>query len=106
MRALADNLADNETAELEITEELGVAELNMGAEVPLSAFTLNVVNGIEQLGPFGQSNSRPLLCTSGVSLAEPPRQIGSGGHHLDCARATGTRESSQWWRRSGFRFSS
>jgi len=71
-----------EVAEQEITEELRVAELNIDAEAPLSAFTLKVVNQIEQLGPFGQSNARPLLCTSGVSLAEPPRPIGSGGHHL------------------------
>jgi single-stranded-DNA-specific exonuclease len=71
-----------ETVEQEITEELRVAELNIDAEAPLSAFTLKVVDQIEQLGPFGQANSRPLLCTSGVSLAEPPRTIGSGGNHL------------------------
>ena len=71
-----------EVAEQEITEELRVAELNIDAEAPLSAFTLRVVDQIEQLGPFGQANARPLLCTSGVSLAEPPRPIGSGGHHL------------------------
>ena len=71
-----------EVAEQEITEELRVAELNIDAEAPLSAFTLKVVDQIEQLGPFGQSNLRPLLCTSGVSLAEPPRTIGSGGNHL------------------------
>ena len=71
-----------EIAEQEITEELRVAELNIDAEAPLSAFTLRVVDQIEQLGPFGQANTRPLLCTSGVSLAEPPRTIGSGGNHL------------------------
>ncbi len=71
-----------EVAEQEITEELRVAELNIDAEAPLSAFTLKVVDQIEQLGPFGQSNLRPLLCASGVSLAEPPRTIGSGGNHL------------------------
>lgn len=71
-----------EVVEQEITEELRIAELNIDAEAPLSAFTLRVVDQIEQLGPFGQANLRPLLCTSGVSLAEPPRPIGSGGHHL------------------------
>lgn len=71
-----------EVVEQEITEELRIAELNIDAEAPLSAFTLRVVDQIEQLGPFGQANSRPLLCTSGVSLAEPPRPMGSGGHHL------------------------
>jgi len=71
-----------ETVEQEITEESRVAELNIDAEAPLSAFTLKVVDQIEQLGPFGQANARPLLCSSGVSLAEPPRAMGSGGHHL------------------------
>lgn len=71
-----------EIAEQEITEELRVAELNIDAEAPLSAFTLKVVDQIEQLGPFGQANTRPLMCASGVSLAEPPRTIGSGGNHL------------------------
>ncbi len=71
-----------EVAEQEITEELRVAELSIDAEAPLSAFTLKVVDQIERLGPFGQSNLRPLLCASGVSLAEPPRTIGSGGNHL------------------------
>lgn len=71
-----------EITEQEITEEHRVAELNIDAEAPLSAFTLKVVNQIEQLGPFGQCNARPLLCASGVSLAEPPRPMGAGGHHL------------------------
>ncbi|NLS91329.1 MAG: single-stranded-DNA-specific exonuclease RecJ [Planctomycetaceae bacterium] len=71
-----------EVVEQEITEELRIAELKIDAEAPLNAFTLRVVDQIEQLGPFGQANLRPLLCTSGVSLAEPPRPMGSGGHHL------------------------
>ncbi|MHB8899491.1 MAG: single-stranded-DNA-specific exonuclease RecJ [Thermoguttaceae bacterium] len=71
-----------EIADQEIAADLRVAELNIDAEAPFSAFTLKVVTQIEQLGPFGQCNSRPLLCTSGVSLAEPPRAIGSGGNHL------------------------
>ncbi len=57
-------------------------ELAIDAEAPLSAFTLQAVEQIERLAPFGQSNSRPLLCTTDVTLAEPPRTIGSGGHHL------------------------
>lgn len=71
-----------ELAAEEIREELRVAELRIDAEAPLSAFTLKVVGQIEQLAPFGQSNARPLLCTSGVTLAEPPRQIGASGNHL------------------------
>jgi single-stranded-DNA-specific exonuclease len=71
-----------EYAASEIDQEQRVAELTIDAEVPLGAFTLHLVEEIEQLAPFGQSNPRPLLCTSGVTLAEPPRLIGSGGRHL------------------------
>jgi single-stranded-DNA-specific exonuclease len=69
-----------------VAAELGAApcdgELVIDAEIPLSAFTLNAVREIERLAPFGQSNSRPLLCTNNVALAEPPRAIGNGGSHL------------------------
>jgi len=69
-----------------VAAELGVApregELLIDAEAPLSAFTLQAVREIERLAPFGQSNARPLLCTTDVTLAEPPRTMGTGGHHL------------------------
>jgi len=60
----------------------GEGELAIDAEAPLSAFTLQAVQQIERLAPFGQSNARPLLCTTDVTLAEPPRTMGNGGHHL------------------------
>jgi single-stranded-DNA-specific exonuclease len=66
----------------EVTEPERGAELMIDAEAPLSTFTLKVVDQIERLSPFGQSNARPLMCASGVTLAEPPRAIGSGGRHL------------------------
>ncbi|NLE37789.1 MAG: single-stranded-DNA-specific exonuclease RecJ [Pirellulaceae bacterium] len=65
-----------------IAEADRTAEVRIDAEAPLSAFTLQTVKQMEQLAPFGQGNLRPILCTSGVRLAEPPRPIGSGGHHL------------------------
>jgi len=57
-------------------------ELRIDAEVPFSAFTLATVEQIDQLAPFGQGNSRPLLCTTEVTLMEPPRAIGGGNRHL------------------------
>ena len=71
-----------EYAAKEITEPQRVAVLAIDAEAPLSAFTLRVANQIEQLAPFGHGNARPLLCTSGVTLAESPKPIGTGGRHL------------------------
>ncbi len=65
-----------------ITPEERVAELAIDVEAPLSAFTLKTVNQIEQLAPFGAGNARPLLCTTGVRLAGPPRKIGGGERHL------------------------
>jgi single-stranded-DNA-specific exonuclease len=69
-------------AAAEITQGQRTAELWIDAEAPLNAFTLKVVRQMEQLAPFGQGNPRPMLCTSGVRLAEPPRPMGTGGHHL------------------------
>jgi single-stranded-DNA-specific exonuclease len=57
-------------------------ELSIDAEVPFSAFTAQTVEQIEQLAPFGQGNGRPVLCTSDVTLSEPPRTIGGGDRHL------------------------
>jgi single-stranded-DNA-specific exonuclease len=58
------------------------AELAIDAEVPFSALSAAAVNDIERLAPFGQSNPRPLLCASNVTLREPPRRIGGGERHL------------------------
>jgi single-stranded-DNA-specific exonuclease len=57
-------------------------DLWIDAETPLSALTLQAIEQLEQLGPFGHGNLRPLLCSSGITLVEPPRKIGGGGRHL------------------------
>ncbi len=66
----------------EISSDNQVADLWIDAEAPLSAFTLSSVSQIEQLAPFGQGNGRPMLCATGVGLAEAPKRIGGGGRHL------------------------
>lgn len=65
-----------------ITPEQRIAELAIDVEAPLSAFTLKTVSQMEQLAPFGAGNARPLLCTTGVRLAGPPRKMGGGDRHL------------------------
>lgn len=72
----------NEQVAVEITAEQQEADLWIDAEAPLSAFTLSSVSQIEQLAPFGQGNGRPMLCATGVDLAEAPKRIGGGGRHL------------------------
>jgi len=62
--------------------ELRRAQLSIDGETSLAGVTLDAVEQLERLAPFGQGNRRPVLCASGVTLAEPPRVIGSGGRHL------------------------
>jgi single-stranded-DNA-specific exonuclease len=65
-----------------IASEDRVAELFVDAEAPLVALTHQTVRQIESLAPFGHGNSRPMLCTTDVRLADAPRRIGSSGQHL------------------------
>jgi single-stranded-DNA-specific exonuclease len=58
------------------------AELLVDAETPLAALTHQTVRQIESMAPFGHGNERPVLCTTAVRLAEPPKRIGSTGRHL------------------------
>ncbi|HEY1785612.1 MAG TPA: single-stranded-DNA-specific exonuclease RecJ [Pirellulales bacterium] len=57
-------------------------ELRVDAEVPFSGLSLEALTQLDHLAPFGHGNPRPMLCTSGVTLVEPPRKIGAGGRHL------------------------
>lgn len=71
-----------EYAEQAISQDERVAELFVDAETPLAALTHQTVKQIESLAPFGHGNERPVLCTTNVRLAEPPKRIGSTGRHL------------------------
>jgi single-stranded-DNA-specific exonuclease len=69
-------------AERIISQDERIAEIFVDAETPLTALTHQTVRQIESLAPFGHGNERPMLCTTDVRLAEPPRRIGETGHHL------------------------
>ncbi len=65
-----------------LPESLRRAQITIDGETTLAGLTLDTVSQMEKLAPFGQANRRPLLCATGVSLAEPPRTIGGGARHL------------------------
>ncbi len=69
-------------AERNISADDRIAELFVDAEAPFTVLTHQTVRQIESLAPFGHGNQRPVLCTTNVRLAEPPRRIGTNGHHL------------------------
>jgi len=58
-------------------------ELRIDAEVRLADLTHKAVTELERLGPFGRANPRPVLASTRVELAEPPRKMGEGERHLD-----------------------
>jgi len=62
--------------------EKNLAELRIDCEFPLGVFTVDVVEQIERLAPFGMGNPRPIMCCGNVTLAEPPRAVGQGQQHL------------------------
>ncbi len=64
------------------TGGLPQAELRIDGEGPFSQLTPQTVRQIETLAPFGCGNPRPVLCATGVKLAEPPKRIGNGERHL------------------------
>jgi single-stranded-DNA-specific exonuclease len=58
-------------------------ELRIDAEVRLADLTIKAVDELERLGPFGRANPRPVLASTRVELAEPPRKMGEGERHLN-----------------------
>ncbi len=59
-----------------------VGEIRIDAEGPFCQLTSETVRQIESLAPFGCGNPRPVLCATGVRLAEPPKKIGTTERHL------------------------
>ncbi len=57
-------------------------EMPIDAEVRLADCAFQAVRELDRLGPFGQSNRRPLFVASHVELAGVPRTMGEGGRHL------------------------
>lgn len=71
-----------EHAARQIKADGRIAEIAIDAEAPLSSLTLAAVEQLEKLAPFGNGNTRPLLATTGVELAQPPKRMGEGGRHI------------------------
>jgi single-stranded-DNA-specific exonuclease len=51
-------------------------------EVAFERITADLMREIGRLAPFGEKNEAPVLLSTDLRLAEPPRAIGSDGSHL------------------------
>ncbi len=65
-----------------LPDTLRRAQITIDGETSLAALTRDTVEQLEKLAPFGEGNRRPVLCASGVTLAEPARTMGQSGRHL------------------------
>ena len=75
-----------------VSQRLGTVpepELIIDAEVPLSMINEHLMDELDRLAPFGQSNRRPIFCSTRVYLAERVRCIGAGSQHLAFAFVQG-----------------
>lgn len=66
----------------EVCEDAREADVRIDAEAPFSQLTLRTAEQIERMAPFGAGNPRPVLCATLVTLAEPPKRIGSSQRHM------------------------
>lgn len=72
-----------EQVSLQVSVSELVPDLDIDAEALIGHITIGMMNDLEKLAPFGQSNPRPVLCASGVSLSVPAKTMGAEGRHLD-----------------------
>jgi single-stranded-DNA-specific exonuclease len=65
-----------------ISAEQRLPCVEIDAEAPFSQLTVQTVQQVERLAPFGAGNPRPVLCASGVQRAAEPKRLGDGERHL------------------------
>jgi single-stranded-DNA-specific exonuclease len=59
-----------------------VGRLVIDGELPLSALTPGLLQGLERLEPFGADNPRPCFLAGDLQIVGVPRRIGGGERHL------------------------
>jgi single-stranded-DNA-specific exonuclease len=72
----------NEVARSRLTEDDLVPELRIDLEVPLDQVNDDLESLLRHLEPCGMGNPSPLLLTRGVTVAAPPRVVGTDGLKL------------------------
>ena len=83
-------------------ETAQIATLQIDGYLSLSDLSLDLVEEIERLSPFGAGNAPLALVTRGLSLTSHTT-IGRGGEHLRLIveGEAGTRQKVLWWRGAG-----
>jgi single-stranded-DNA-specific exonuclease len=69
----------NEVADERLTQDDLLRRIEVDAEAPFEELTLEAVNELNELTPFGMGNPRPTLITRGVTVARVAA-VGDGSH--------------------------
>jgi single-stranded-DNA-specific exonuclease len=57
-------------------------ELKIDAEAPFSSLTMNVMQTLEMLEPFGAGNPAPVMLADDLQVVGEPKVVGAGERHL------------------------
>lgn len=57
-------------------------EIILDAKIPFKELSIDLVNNIETLGPFGFSNPEPIFSSHGIEILGKPRLMGARENHL------------------------
>jgi len=73
-----DNFRDaiNAYAQDSVSPEAFIPDIKIDAEIPLSFLNEEFIKQIENLGPFGQGNPKPVFVSTGISIKSAPRIVG------------------------------
>lgn len=85
-----------------LTAEHLVGTVRIDCDALLGEMDQEAVTQLQRLAPFGKDNPTPVLRLQGLTLSEPPRQIGGHGKHLSLnlrQETDGTRRFVRgvWW---------
>ena len=88
----------NEIARRQLKPEELIARLRLDAEVALADVSLESIDELQRLQPFGQGNPSVQLIVNGLRLADRPREIGKERNHLLLKLESGGRTvDAVWW---------
>ena len=88
----------NTLARAALTPELLQPELKIDAELPLAELSLETIQEMEKLAPFGQGNPSVRLCSRGVGHRRSPQRIGKERQHLKMLVTDGQIDHEAiWW---------
>lgn len=92
----------NSIAQRQLSEEMLRPELRLDAEVHLDDLSIDQIDELGRMNPFGQENPDVQVCVRGVTLARPIQRMGKEQQHarLAVTAGRGTTEC-VWWSCAG-----